>query len=289
MSIVLSDRNRLFGVLALKVNLISQDQLLAAFEELSSSTKANSDPDLMREHLARTGVDKRVLHAIDTIVDAQLGTSGLTLKNRDRRNDSKDFSLADELSGIDDQSIENLAGRNQEALTVSLSLGQSTTDGRFQILRPHAKGGLGEVYVALDQELDRQVALKQIRGDSIPVEKRERFVREAEITGKLEHPGIVPVYGMGTDEHGNPYYAMRLIRGQSLRDAIKRYHKLNQEPNRDKSEKNKEFRRLLNCFVDVCNAISYAHSRGVLHRDLKPSNVMMGRFGETNVVDWGIA
>ncbi len=96
---------------------------------------------------------------------------------------------------------------------------------RFRVLRPHAQGGLGAVFVALDAELNREVAVKEIldrHADDLV--NRARFLMEAEITGRLEHPGIVPVYGMGTYADGRPYYAMRFIRGDSLKEAIERYH-----------------------------------------------------------------
>ena len=105
-------------------------------------------------------------------------------------------------------------------------MGRSPGDGqRFRVLRPHARGGLGAVFVALDAELNREVALKQILDHHAddPV-SRTRFVLEAEITGGLEHPGIVPVYGLGSDGGGRPYYAMRFIRGDSLKDAIDGFH-----------------------------------------------------------------
>ena len=156
---------------------------------------------------------------------------------------------------------------------------------RFQMLRFHAAGGLGEVFVAEDGELHREVALKEIkRQHAGQEESRARFVLEAEITGNLEHPGIVPVYGLGTYPDGRPYYAMRFIRGETLAAAIKRFH--GQAPVRFDSL---EFRQLLGRLVAVCQAIAYAHSRGVLHRDLKPGNIMLGKFGETLVVDWGLA
>jgi serine/threonine-protein kinase len=157
---------------------------------------------------------------------------------------------------------------------------------RFHILRPHARGGLGEVFVARDGELNREVALKEIQARHADhPESRARFVREAEITGGLEHPGIVPVYALGQYADGRPYYAMRFIHGDSLKQAIERYH----APSRLDAERNLELRQLLSRFIAVCNAIGYAHSRGVLHRDLKPSNIMLGEFGETLVVDWGLA
>src|SRR5207244_6397475 len=102
------------------------------------------------------------------------------------------------------------------------------------------------------------------------------------------HPGIVPVYGLGCYAYGRPFYAMRFIKGESMRAAIQRFHDADQ-PGRDPGERSLDLRQLLRRFVDVCNAIGYAHSRGVLHRDLKPANIMLGKFGETLVVDWGLA
>ncbi|HKM52042.1 MAG TPA: protein kinase [Isosphaeraceae bacterium] len=160
---------------------------------------------------------------------------------------------------------------------------------RYRILRPHAEGGLGAVFVAHDEELHREVALKEILERHVHnTEHRLRFLLEAEVTGGLEHPGIVPVYGLGQYEDGRPYYAMRFIRGESLKSAISHFH-LADNPDRDPGERALSLRRLLTHFVDVCEAIAYAHSRGVLHRDLKPANVMLGKYGETLVVDWGLA
>jgi len=168
--------------------------------------------------------------------------------------------------------------------------GTLTSSGfRFRILRAHARGGLGQVYVAHDEELHRDVALKEIQDrHADDPESRARFMLEAEITGGLEHPGIVPVYGLGSYDDGRPFYAMRFIKGESLKDAIDRFHKAEDE-NRDRGEQTVEFRKLLARFIDVCNAVAYAHSRGVLHRDLKPGNIMLGKYGETLVVDWGLA
>jgi eukaryotic-like serine/threonine-protein kinase len=170
------------------------------------------------------------------------------------------------------------------------AVGASTSwAGRFRVLRPHAKGGLGEVFVARDEELGREVALKQIQDHyADDPESRSRFVLEAEVTGGLEHPGVVPVYGLGKSAGGRPFYAMRFVKGDSLKDAIKRYYGTTGKDSAT-GERALQFRRLLGRFVDVCNAIAYAHSRGVLHRDLKPGNVMLGPYGETLVVDWGLA
>jgi eukaryotic-like serine/threonine-protein kinase len=133
------------------------------------------------------------------------------------------------------------------------------------------------------------VALKQILDTHADdPASRQRFLLEAEVTGGLEHPGIVPVYCLGTYGDGRPYYAMRFIRGDSLKEAIEHYHAsaaLQTDPGRRSLEQHKLLRR----FIDVCNAIDYAHSRGVLHRDIKPGNVLVGKHGETLIVDWGLA
>src|SRR5262249_15049862 len=172
----------------------------------------------------------------------------------------------------------------------AFSVGGASSGGqRFRVLRPHAKGGLGEVFVAIDAELNREVALKQIQdGYADDPDSRSRFVLEAEITGDLEHPGVVPVYGLGTYATGRPFYAMRFIRGDSLKEAIAAFH-ADDALRHDPGARSLALMKLLRRFLDVCNAIEYAHRRGVVHRDLKPSNVMVGRYGETLVVDWGLA
>jgi serine/threonine-protein kinase len=159
---------------------------------------------------------------------------------------------------------------------------------RYRILRPHARGGLGEVYLARDQQLGRVVALKEIQASQADCAgSRARFMREAEITGGLEHPGIVPVYELGRHGDGRPYYAMRFIEGDSLKEAIDRHHA--EDRGRAPGGRTLKLRDLLGRFVGACNAVAYAHSRGVIHRDLKPANIMLGPFGETLVVDWGLA
>lgn len=163
------------------------------------------------------------------------------------------------------------------------------SSARFRRIQYHAGGGLGDVFIARDDELNREVALKEIKGlfSHDPI-SRTRFVTEAQVTGNLEHPGIVPVYGLGRYADGRPYYAMRFIRGESLRHAIAQFHQDNRS-RRNPGERTRTLHVLLRRFLVVCNAIAYAHSRGVLHRDLKPANIMLGRYGETLVVDWGLA
>lgn len=162
-------------------------------------------------------------------------------------------------------------------------------DARYHPTKLHARGGLGAVYHARDQELNRLVALKEILPEhSDKPHFQEKFLFEAEITGSLEHPGIVPVYGLGRYSDDQPYYAMRFIRGQTFGDRIRVFHEANRPPG-PSSYFDREFRALLRRLIDTCNAMHFAHEHGVLHRDLKPDNVMLGNYGETLVVDWGLA
>ncbi|HEX7449866.1 MAG TPA: protein kinase [Pirellulales bacterium] len=153
----------------------------------------------------------------------------------------------------------------------------------YRMVREFAKGGMGKVSVARDLALKRDVALKELLDEVLDLpNSQRRFVAEAEITGQLEHPGIVPIYALGADERGKPFYAMRLIEGQTLAQAIDDFYG-------QKSFHRGELKALLRRFVMVCQTVAYAHERGVIHRDLKPANIMLGPFGETLVMDWGLA
>jgi tRNA A-37 threonylcarbamoyl transferase component Bud32 len=290
-----ADRNLLFGILALQMDFITRDTLIAALNAwviekhrplgeilvgqgaLAPEDRALLEPMVARHiqmhccdsqrslaALSSTGLVPTTLRRIaDPDVQASLDHLGTARGETDGGSDSQDSALVDGESG---------------------SMG-----GRYRILRFHAEGGLGRVFVARDAELRREVALKQIKDEHADdPHRRARFLVEAEITGNLEHPGIVPVYGLGHHADGRPFYAMRLIQGDNLKEAIARFHRA-EAPRRDPGERALELRRLLGRFLDVCNAVAYAHSRGVLHRDLKPGNIMLGKYGETLMVDWGLA
>jgi WD40 repeat protein len=163
------------------------------------------------------------------------------------------------------------------------------TTSRYRVGHRHARGGLGEILVARDEVLHRDVALKVLQpGRAQDRDSRSRFLREADLTGQLEHPGVVPVYGLGQLGDGSPVYAMRLIRGETFLEAAQRFHAAG-PTGRCPAWRGHGFRQLLQRFLSVCNTIAYAHSRGILHRDLKPSNILLGEYGETLVVDWGLA
>jgi tetratricopeptide (TPR) repeat protein len=157
--------------------------------------------------------------------------------------------------------------------------------GRYLLKKFHAKGGMGEVWLAEDCEIGRPVALKKMFGGARP-DQEERFLLEAQVTGQLEHPGIVPVHEVGVDEEGKPFYAMKFIQGRTLKDVIAEYHA---PPKPGAPPREVQGLRLLEIFLDVCQAVAYAHSRGVIHRDLKPDNIMVGAYGETLLLDWGLA
>lgn len=191
--------------------------------------------------------------------------------------------LVESKPGPDEQPTgDPIDGPPAEDETVSWDGKQARRRGdRFTIVRSHARGGLGIVHIAHDNELDREVALKEIREKHADdPQARERFIREAQITAKLGHPNICPVHSLGTDDKGRPYYAMSLVLGRTLKDAIDEFHTVAKSRPSDLFH-SVEFRALLQSLVDVCGAVAYAHNRAVLHRDLKPSNIMIGPYGET--------
>ena len=296
MAALAADRNLLFALLALHNGLIDRERLLLAFQNWSHDKNQPFGSHLVSR--GDLGADDQL--AIEALVELSLKRHGGNAE-RSLGTISVDRTMREALARvaetIADGSVNKL-GFPLDATRADLGsepglrnlVGPALSNGqRYRVLRPHAQGGLGAVYVALDTELDREVALKQIldRHADDPV-SRQRFMLEAQVTGGLEHPGIVPVYGLGADTDGRPYYAMRFIRGDSLKEAIDRFHG-NEALKSDPGRRSLELRQLLRRFTDVCNAIEYAHSRGVLHRDIKPSNVIVGNHGETLVVDWGLA
>ena len=157
--------------------------------------------------------------------------------------------------------------------------------GRFQLRGELGRGGMGRVLEAKDPELRRTVAVKVIVDPSkVTSAQLARFVAEAQITSQLEHPNIVPVHDMGISDDGQIYFVMKKVEGSSLREVLAALRRNDVAAHAAWGR-----RRLLNVFVQVCNAVAYAHDRRVLHRDLKPDNIMLGPFGEVLLMDWGVA
>lgn len=147
------------------------------------------------------------------------------------------------------------------------------------------EGGMGAVYEVEDRSLGRRVVAKRLRAErQTDGEAQARFLAEARITAQLEHPGIVPVHTLGTDAQGRVFYTMRRIRGQTLATILERLKARDTE-----AVAHYPLAVLLTILQKVCDAVAYAHARGVIHRDLKPTNVMVGEFGEVVVMDWGLA
>lgn len=213
---------------------------------------------------------------------------------RERREPEINFSefvirFPDHYSCLVDSTEERRSTDNLQEVMSESQVDRSYVSKRFSMERIQAEGGLGNVWLAHDHELDRKVALKEIKNKHAANPKyQSRFVQEALITGALDHPGVAPVYSLGHFRDGRPYYAMRLIRGKSLRTKIGDFHQSNCVARRG-IKQNLEFRRLLQNLLDACNTIEFAHSKGVIHRDIKPGNIMVGQYGETLVVDWGLA
>ena len=156
---------------------------------------------------------------------------------------------------------------------------------RYSVVREIARGGMGKVIEVEDNDLRRSVALKVLRKEMLDRKDLvERFLEEAQITGQLEHPNIVPVHEIGVDGRGNLYFTMKLVEGEELSGILKRLRK--KDPSAQKAY---PISRLVDIFIKVCEGVAFAHARGVIHRDLKPANIMVGRFGEVQIMDWGVA
>jgi PAS domain S-box-containing protein len=277
-----TDRNLLFGVLALQADLIDRAQFVEACTLWAASKEtplANLlvgrgwiQPDdrvhldyLLARKLQRYGGDAR----------ASLATAGDDIKRS--------------LAAVDDPDIQRSladAARADRDLVATVDH-FCTSQERYTLMRLHASGGIGQVWLARDDALGREVALKELRPERADHPGLQaRFLREARITGQLEHPGIVPVYELARrpgDEQ--PYYTMRFVHGRTLSEAVRAYHRARRAGEADPLG----LSTLLNAFVTVCNTVAYAHSRGVVHRDLKGRNIVVGDFGEVVVVDWGMA
>lgn len=275
------ERDLLTAAMAVEQGLITADDLAAA-----ASKWTQDQNGALLEHLEQ-------LPHLNDVTRQQL---------RSIFAESRGSQISGIAASIDDSVFDRLngafAGIGHDQLKASIARWRSIASTyspeaipdaeRFEVIRPHAEGGLGEVLLAQDRQLNREVALKRIRAKWAGHEPAQiRFRLEAEITGRLEHPGVVPVYALGVRSDGQVYYAMRFIRGDSLEAKADQFHKAFAEQ-RERFH-TPEFRNLLRRFVDICNTISYAHSRGVIHRDLKPANIMLGKYGETLVVDWGLA
>jgi serine/threonine-protein kinase len=177
-------------------------------------------------------------------------------------------------------SSEEVSGSGHSDFVIDSPSDLATDLSRRYILRSEiARGGMGVVMLAYDERLDREVAIKFLRPDLVNKPAlREKFFHEAIVGSHLQHPCVVPIYDLSADNSTHPYFVMKMVTGKSLDTILDR-----------KPDNQLERSRLLKAFEQVCLAIAYAHSQGILHLDLKPSNIMIGPFGEVYVMDWGLA
>lgn len=277
------DRDIAFAVEVLESGAISERQLASALTTWTLYGNTALADQLLKKGLisesTRNEIEERSLCRLQDLWDnapefeqAGLSTSSLTKAA---------------LSCLDE------SGRVAKLLGVSVAISGIQSNeireqqSRYQLIRKLGQGGLGTVWLARDVKLQRYVALKEIRNSKVANKAAlDRFRREAEITGRLEHPAIVPIYQLGEDTaSGQAFYVMRFLGKQTLQDSISEYH----ERRNDGEDEPMLLRNLLSAFVTVCQAIGHAHSRKVIHRDLKPENVAIDNFGQVIVIDWGLA
>lgn len=214
--------------------------------------------------------------------------------------DQQEFALAQEAGHIPglidkvrrllevERAVPVIPDHDAEAATSPVLPAKEFEGSRFRPTGFHKSGGGGEVWRARDEEFGREVALKRIRQDFAHEVDHATFLREAQVTGQLEHPGIAPVYSLGRDRNGGPYYVMRFVPGKDMWEEIKEFYKRKvRGPALNRHDQ--DFRGLLQALIAACKVIAFAHSRGVIHQDIKPSNIMLGEYGETLVIDWGSA
>lgn len=250
------------AILALEKDLISSDQFTQAVQHWVDSGEGSPLQFLQSQGELEPG-DLRLLHAL--------------------------LAATQDPSSPSQTSAARLGETNPGGATQAFpgGLHWKQESDRFTIERPLATGGLGVVSIAFDHQLNRRVAYKELREEHLgDVVSQARFLQEAEITSRLEHPGIAPVYSLGSNPAGRPFYAMRWVEGQTWKTAVENWRA--DSPGKIQS-RDLAFRRLVQQLIDVCRAVAYAHQQGVIHRDLKPSNVVLGKLGEAIVVDWGLA
>jgi PAS domain S-box-containing protein len=282
-TIMYTDRNLLFAVLALQADLIDSREFVEACS-LWTSRKNVPIAELLIERGWIQPADR--VH-VDYLLERKLQKHG---GNTRASLASVSNDVKRSLAALEDTDIQcSLADIPEADASESGATIDHVSDAqqRYTLACLHATGGIGRIWEARDNQLGRNVALKELRperaGNAV---LWERFLREAQITGQLEHPGIVPVYELSRrPDDGHPFYTMRLIKGRTLTEAARDYQ---QERHHGHAAPLK-FLALLNAFVSVCNTVAYAHSRGVIHRDLKGHNVVLGDFGEVVILDWGLA
>ena len=282
-----ADRNFLYGVVALQANLIDSGQF-KQFTEACAETPTDANKSFAELLVERGWIQPEDKSHLEYLVERKLkrhagdATASLAIVGSEIKG-----SLAALSAPGRAQSITGFLRQRNALLVEMIEDQESVVHERYTLSHLHATGGIGRVWLARDTQLGRDVALKELRPEQADdAVLCARFLKEAQITGQLEHPGIVPVYELARrPDTGQRFYTMRFVKGRTLSEASREYH----EKRIAGKAGTFEFATLLNAFVVVCKTLAYAHSRGVIHRDLKGQNVIVGDFGEVVVLDWGLA
>ncbi len=284
------DRNLLFGIFAVQIKGVSPNQIVEAGAAWAVDPAQSLSKRLVQQGALTHADAKLIDQLVDVAIAANHGDASQALEalgGEDRVDKTFHGSLVRTPSGgmeTRPMVFDSIFGDPAVLLSAA-----EERPGRYSHISEYGRGGMGRVLLVHDEQMGRDVALKELlpdsegetRGMNSPVrymtQFAARFLQEGRITAQLEHPSIVPVYELGRRSNGTLYYTMKLVRGETLSKALKTCKTL------------EDRLALLSNYVDVCQAIAYAHSRGVLHRDIKPANIMVGAFGETVVLDWGLA
>ena len=288
------DRNVLFAIIASRLNFVNAHQIGDAFKSLDDDK--NTDLGKILVSMGHISEENRAL--ISPLVEVEIaehkGDVNATLASfggDDILESIGGIYIDDdgEVRSVEMSDTHSSSPKDTQQAKESVERVTREHTGRYKFKSEYGKGGIGRVLLVFDEHIGRDVALKELLGQRVDgttdgATKRKftskamiRFLREARITGQLEHPGIVPVYEVGERKDGSYYYTMKLVRGVTLHDKIRAADSL--------------FERLmlLSNVLGLCQAMAYAHDKGVIHRDIKPQNIMVGEFGETVVLDWGLA
>jgi len=278
-----TERNLLFGALALQIGLIDADQFVEVCELWSARKTVPLNTLLIR----RGWIQPTDADHLEYLLERRLERCGGNIRGILA---TASDAVKRHLEPLQDDEIQRslttmLSADNSESTLTAELIGERSQ--RYTLTRIHSTGGMGRVWVAHDADMGRDIALKELSPEKAEsAELCTRFLKEARITGQLEHPGIVRVYDLARrPENQQPFYTMRFVKGRTLSASAQKYHHGRASGNADSLA----FLTLMNAFVTVCNTIAYAHSRGVIHRDLKGQNVILGDFGEVVVLDWGLA
>ncbi|NBR07864.1 MAG: hypothetical protein EBT92_19165, partial [Planctomycetes bacterium] len=297
-----AEKNLIFAGLGLQLAMLSKEQVIRAFTEwmfdkskplfeILLHQKAMTDEQLkvlhaaVEAHIQREGGNEKALASLHMVKDMESDLDHLGDQDLHRTLDSAVLHRKE--LGLDERFTRSHVSDIPEKDKPFLFQGEKNpAKDRFERQQFFDAGNLGELYFAKDTELNRTVLTKYIKPErSNEGLTQALFHLEGEVTGALEHPGIVPVYGLGKDTKGRLFYAMRYIRGRKLSRVIAEYHAI---PSFDSGKKQETLVGLLQNFQAACLAVEYAHKKGVLHCDIKPDNIMIGDYGEVFVVDWGL-